>query len=71
LEILSFLWEKWFTFQNENFGMWQPSTSTPPPSERTAAVDLDPASLGARHHRALPQALDTAFGEGATPPLPH
>jgi hypothetical protein len=23
LEILSFLWEKWFTFQNENFGMWQ------------------------------------------------
>jgi hypothetical protein len=23
LEILSFLWEKWFTFRNDNFGMWQ------------------------------------------------
>jgi hypothetical protein len=48
-----------------------PSTSTPPPSERATAVNLDPSSLGACHHCPLPQALDMAFGEGDTPPLPH
>jgi hypothetical protein len=48
-----------------------PSTSTPPPSERATIIDLDPTSLRERRHRPLPQALDTTFGEGATPPLPH
>jgi hypothetical protein len=48
-----------------------PSTMTLPLSERAAAVYLDSTSLRARHHRALPQALDTASDEGATPPQPH
>jgi hypothetical protein len=48
-----------------------PLTSTLPPSEHTAAVDLDLDSLRARRCRPLPQDLDTASGKGATPPLPH
>jgi hypothetical protein len=48
-----------------------PLTSTPPPSEHTATIDLDPTSLGVCHCHLLPQALDTASGEGDTPPLPH
>jgi hypothetical protein len=45
-----------------------PSTSTPPPLEPASAVDLDPASFGARHCHPLPHALDTASDEGDTPP---
>jgi hypothetical protein len=48
-----------------------PSTSTRPPSEHAATTDLDPTSLRARRHCPLPQALDTASGEGDTAPLPH
>jgi hypothetical protein len=29
LDILSFLWEKWLTFRNENFGMWHGLASKP------------------------------------------
>jgi hypothetical protein len=47
------------------------STSTPPPSERVATVNLDPTSLRAHHHHPLPQALDMVYSEGDTPPLPH
>jgi hypothetical protein len=48
-----------------------PSTSTLPPSKGTTTIILDLTSLGARHCHPLPQALDTASGEGDTPPLPH
>jgi hypothetical protein len=48
-----------------------PSTSTAPPLERATTIELNHASLAARHRRPLPQALDTASDEGATPPLPY
>jgi hypothetical protein len=43
LEILCFLWEKWFTFRNENFGMWQ---------EWNMAAVLSVGWLGAQISRA-------------------
>jgi hypothetical protein len=45
-----------------------PSTSTAPPSERATTIELNHASLAARHRRPLPQALDTTSDEGATLP---